>query len=68
MRTSLPLHAETPLSKIAEEAETLRRDLLTVDDHPRAAVDIAVKTDRRTVELIATCYLEPQEHTHVASS
>lgn len=63
MRASLTLHASTQLSKVAEEAENLRRDLLTVADHPRAAVDIAVKTDRTTVELIATCYLEPQENT-----
>jgi hypothetical protein len=63
MRASLLLHAETPLSKIVEEAETLRRDLLMVAGHPCAAVDIAVKTDRHTVKLTATCYLEPQENT-----
>lgn len=60
MIARLLLHADTPLHQVAREAANLRFDLLLVASHPRAGVDIAVKLRGNALELIGTCYLEPE--------
>lgn len=60
MIARLLLSANTPLRQVEREANYLRSDLLMVANHPRAAVDIAVKLRGNVLELIGTCYLEPE--------